>query len=119
VGGRRARSLREIVGTGVAAQSRQLSKAISEENPKAVATSSAQLLAKSKKTVDTLYYVSQLADFVKKIVESGRDLPYEERVTLARQEWSRIKKQENLDDDPIVTNAIVSAAAKAIAKGRK
>jgi hypothetical protein len=119
VGGRRARSLREIVGAGVGAQSRQFSKAISEGNPEAVAVSSAKLLANSKKTVDIIYYVSQLAGFVKKIVESGRDLPYEERVALARQEWSRIKKQENLDDDPIVTNAIVSAAAKAIAKGRK
>jgi hypothetical protein len=119
VGGRRARSLREIVGTGVAAQSRQFNKAISEENPEAVAVSSAKLLASSKKTVDIIYYVSQLADFVKKVVESGRDLPYEERVALARREWSRIKKEEKLDDDPIITNAIVSAAAKAIAKGKK
>lgn len=119
MGGRRARSLREIVGPGVIAQSRQFSKAIAERNPSAVAIGSAQLLASSKKTVDIIYYVSKLADFVKKIVISGRDLPYEERVALARREWARIKKQENLDDDPIVTNAIVSAAAKAIAKGRK
>lgn len=119
MGGRRARSLKEIVGTGLAAQRGQFSRAISDENPGAVAVSSAKLLASSKKTADIIYYVSRLADFVKRIVESGRNLPYEERVALARQEWSRIKKEDNLEDDPIVTRAVVSAAAKAIAKGRK
>jgi hypothetical protein len=119
MGGRRARSLKEIVGTGLAAQRRQFRKAISDENPEALAVSSAKLLGSSKKTADIIYYVSQLANFVKRIVESGRDLSYEERVALARKEWSRIKKENNLEDDPIVTNAVVSAAAKAIAKGRK
>jgi len=119
VGGRRARSIGEIVGRGVTAESRKLSKAIHAANPEAVAVSSAKLLASSNKTVDIIYYVSKLADFVQRIAASGRDLPYEERVTLARREWSRIKKEEHLTDDPIVTNAIVSAAAKAIAKGRK
>lgn len=119
MGGRRARSLKEIVGGGLAAQRGEFTKAISNEDPGAVAISSAKLLAKSKKTVDILYYAAQLTDFVKKIVRSGRDIPYEERVALARKEWSRIKKEANLEDDPIVTDAIVSAAARAIAKGRK
>jgi len=119
VGGRRARSITEVVGTGLSAQSRKLTRAISDENPEAVAVSSAELLASSKKTIDVLYYASQLASFVTKIVESDRNLPYEERISLARQEWSRIKRAENLADDPIVTNAIVSAAARAIGKGRK
>ena len=119
MGGRRARSVTEIVGTGLGKQSRQLSKALAEADPAAVATSSARLLASSKKTVDVLYYVARLANFVSKIVESGRDLPHAERVSLARKEWSRIKRAENLPDDPVVTNAVVSAAAHAIAKGRK
>jgi hypothetical protein len=119
VGGRRARSVIEIVGSGLSAQKGQFTKAISEENPQAVAVSSARLLANSKKTADILYYASKLAGFVKDVVESGRDLPFEQRVALARREWSRIKKEENLEDDPIATAAIVSAAAKAIAKGRK
>jgi hypothetical protein len=119
VGGRRARSLKEILGTGLSSQRGQFTKAISEENPDALTVSSAKLLAGSKKTADILYYVSQLADFVTKTVESGRDLDYANRVALARKEWSRIKKEQNLEDDPIITQAVVSAAAKAIAKVRK
>jgi hypothetical protein len=119
VGGRRAKSVTEIVGTGLVRERRQLSKAISEADPGAVAVSSAKLLAGSKKVVDVLYYAAQLSNFVSKVVESGRDIPHAERLALARKEWSRIKRAGNLPDDPIVTNAIVSAAAYAIAKGRK
>jgi hypothetical protein len=119
VGGRRARSVSEIVGGGLSAQEGQLTRAIAEENPQGIAVSSAKLLADSKKTTDIFYYISKLTDFVKSVVESGRDLSYEERETLARKEWSRIKREEKLEDDPIVTRAVISAVAKAIAKGRK
>jgi len=119
VGGRRARSISEIVGTGLSAQRGEFSRAIAAENPEAVAVSSAKLVASSDRTADILYYVSKLAGFVADIVNSGRDLGFEERVSLARKEWSRIKKKENLPDDPIVTSAVVSAVTKAIAKGGK
>ncbi len=119
MGGRRARSLTEIVGSGLTAQRGKFAKAMSDEDPGAVAVSSAELLAKSKKTVDILFYAARLAGFVKKQVQEGKDLSYEERVALARREWSRIKKKENLEDDPIITNAIVSAVVSAIGKGRK
>lgn len=119
MGGRRARSVTEIVGTGQSGQRGQFSRAITAENPQAVAVSSAKLVAGSKKTADILYYVSKLAAFVADVVKSGRDLGFEERVSLARKEWSRIKKEEGLPDDPIVTSAVVSAVTKAIAKGRK
>jgi hypothetical protein len=119
MGGRRARSLKEIVGAGLSAQKRKFTEAISEKDPQAVAVSSANLLANSKKTTDIIYYASLLTDFVKRMARRARDLDFEERVALARKEWSRIKKEQNLEDDPIVTNTIVSAAAKAIAKGRK
>jgi len=46
-------------------------------------------------------------------------LTYEQRVEVARKEWSRVKKEQQLGDDPIVTNAIVSSVARAIGKGRK
>lgn len=119
MGGRRARSLSEIVGAGLSAQRASFTRAVGQEDPQGVAVSSAKLVAKSEKIADIVYYASKLADFVKKIVESGRDLNYEQRVELARKEWSRVKKEENLHDDPIITNAIVSSAAKAIGKGRK
>lgn len=119
MGGRRARSLSEIVGGGLGAQEASFTRAIGSGSAQAVASSSAKLIEKSDKVADILFYASKVAEFVSKVAASKRDLDYEQRVQLARQEWSRVKKEENLKDDPIVTNAIVSAAAKAIAKGRK
>jgi hypothetical protein len=54
-----------------------------------------------------------------KASKSKRPLNHEERVQLARKEWSRIKKKEGIKDDPVITDAIVFAAAKAIGEGRK
>ena len=119
MGGRRARSVIEVVGGGLSALRGRFSKAISEHDPEALAISSAKLLAQSEKTGDIVYYVSKLADFVRKTVESGRELSRAKRVKLARREWSRIKKKEGIPNDPIVTNAVVSAAAEAIGKSEK
>jgi len=119
MGGRRARSLKEIVGGGLSSLSAGFTRAVSEGNPSAVAVSSAKLLAGSKKIAGILFYVSQLTEFIRNVVESRRDLNYEERLSLVRKEWSRIKRERNLEDDPIVTNAVVSAVAKAIAKEKK
>jgi hypothetical protein len=117
MGGRRARSLSEIVGTGLSAQRASFTRALGQENPEGVAVSSAKLVAKSGKMAQIVYYAAKLSDFVRK--EAGKDLSYEQRVELARKEWSRVKKEQQLGDDPIVTNAIVSSVARAIGKGRK
>lgn len=119
MGGRRARSLSEIVGAGQSAERASFTRALSEQDPEAVATSSAKLLAGSGKMAQIIYYAAKLTGFVRKTVESGKDLSYEDRVELARKEWSRVKKKQNLADDPVVTNAIVSSVAKAIGKGEK
>jgi hypothetical protein len=119
MGGRRARSLSEIVGTGLSAQRANFTRALGEENPEAVATSSAKLLAGSGKMAQIIYYTAKLSEVVRKAVEAGKDLSYEQREELARREWSRVKKEERVLDDPIVTKAIVSSVAKAIGKGRK
>ncbi len=119
MGGRRARSLSDIVGTGLSAQRASFARALSQENPEGVATSSAKLVAKSGRMAEIIYYAAKLSDFVKKATESGRDLNYEQRIELTRKEWSRVKKEQKLADDPVVTNAIVSSVARAIGKGRK
>ena len=119
MGGRRARSLSEIVGTGLSAQRASFTRALGERSPEGVATSSAKLVAKSSKMAQIVYYAAKLSDFVKKALEAGKELGYEERVELARKEWSRVKKEQSIGDDPIVTNAIVSSVARAIGKGRK
>jgi len=118
MGGRRPRSLVDIVGKGLGAQRATFTRAVGQENPEAVAESSARLLAKSGKISDVIYYVSQLTDFVSAVVRSGRSLDYEQRLELARKAWSRFKRKEKVEDDPVVTNAVVSAVARAIAKAK-
>lgn len=121
MGGRRARSITEIVGTGKALSTRtgQLTEALAEGDADAVAESSAKLIGVSNKIDDILYYASKLTKFIERTAKKGEDLSHEERQKLARKEWSRIKRKENLKDDPIATKVIVSAAAKAIGRRKK
>lgn len=119
MGGRRASSLGNIVGTGLSAQQGKFTHAIGQKDPEDITTRSAQLVVESDKISDILYYASKLADFIVKEAKSKRELNHEQRIQLARREWSRIKKKEGLKDDPVITDAIVFAAAKVIGKGRK
>jgi hypothetical protein len=119
MGGRRASSLGEILGSGLGPQKASFTKAIGDEDPGKIATKSAKLIAESDKISDILYYASKLADFVLKHAKGKQELNHEERLRLARREWSRIKKKEGIENDPIVTDAIVSAAAKAMGKRGK
>jgi len=115
MGGRRARSLSEIVGTGLSSSG--FNSAMDGADPTAMAASSAALVADSDRITDIIYHVSRLSDVVRKLVESGRDLSYDEREALARKEWSRIKTRENLPDDPIVTKAVIAGVTKALGRG--
>lgn len=103
----------------MSSQLRSFTRAVGKKDPEGIAASSARLAAESDKISDILYYTSKLSDFVIREAKSRQGLDYEERIQLARREWSRLKKKEGLKDDPVITNAIVSAVAKAIGKGRK
>lgn len=119
MGGRRAKSLSQIVGEGLGKQQAGFMRAVGKHDPEGITASSAELAADSERITDILYYASKLADFVVKEAESAQDLNHDERLKLVRREWSRIKKKENIQDDSVITDAIVSAAVKAIGKGRK
>jgi len=121
MGGRRASSISQIVGSGSRLRplSQQLGRALSAENPQRVAEAAANLLATGPKSTDILYYAAQMTKFIRRAVESGKDLPYNKREALAREEWSRIKAREGLPDDSVTTQAIVSAAAKAMGRQKK
>jgi hypothetical protein len=116
MGGRRARSVSEIVGSGLSGE-RSLDRALEQGSPTALAASSARLVAESPRVTDILLYVAKLAPIVRSFVESGQDLSYEERQMFARREWSRLKQRENLPDDPVTTQTIVSALTKAFGRG--
>jgi hypothetical protein len=117
MGGRRATSLGEIVGGGLGPQKASFTRSIGDKDPERIAESSAKLAAGSERVSDILFYAAKLADFVRK--HASEDLGYEERIHLAREEWSRVKKRDGIENDPIVTKAIVSAATKALGRGKK
>ncbi|MEJ0085099.1 MAG: hypothetical protein WDO72_05430 [Pseudomonadota bacterium] len=121
MGGRRASSISEIVGSNprLAPLSRKLGKALTSEDPEKVARAAADLVATGSKSTDILYYATQMSEFIRRTVESGKDLSHNERESLAREEWSRVKAREGLPDDSIATQAIVSAATRAIARKKK
>jgi hypothetical protein len=75
------------------------------------------LFADSDRITDVIYYVSRLADVVRDVVDAGRELTHDEREKLARREWSRIKEKEDLPDDPVVTQAVISGVTKALRRG--
>ena len=93
MGGRRAKSLSEIVGTGLSAQQGSFTRAIGKKDPESITTSSAKLVAKSETISDILYYVSKLANFVVREAQSTEDLNYAEREALAKKEWSRLRRK--------------------------
>lgn len=119
MGGRRARSLTEILGAGLGSQQASFTRSVARNDPENIAVSSAKLVAESEKISNILYYASKLSDFILKEAKSKQDLSYGERERLARKEWSRIKREEKINDDPVVTDAIVSAVVRALGKGRK
>lgn len=115
MGGRRARSVSEIVGVGLSAE-RSFDRALESGSPIALAAGSARLVAESDRVTDILYYVSRLAGVVRQFIEAGRDLSHDEREAIARREWSRLKQRENIPDDPVATQTIVAALTKALAR---
>jgi len=119
MGGRRAKSLSEIVGEGLGSQQAGFMRAVGKSDPESIATSSVELAAESDRITDILQYASKLTDFVVKEAKSSQDLNHDERLKLVRREWSRIKKKENIKDDRVITDIIVAAAVKALGKGRK
>jgi hypothetical protein len=118
MGGRRSRSVGEIVGGGIVGE-RTIGRALQQGSPTALAATSARLVAESDRVTDIFFYVTRLAGVVRDIVRQGRDLSYEEREAIARREWSRLKQRDNLPDDPVATQAIVSAVAKALGRSRR
>lgn len=121
MGGRRASSISQIVGGGsrLAPLGRDLGRALTAKDPDRLAAATANLLSDGPKTTDILYYAAQLTDFIRRAVESRVDLPYEQRESLAREAWSRIKERDGLPDDSVVTQALVTAAARAVGRPKK
>lgn len=115
----RVRSLDEIVGAGLTPQKREFTSAIRQRDPARIARSAARLAAASPKVTTILQYASKLTDFILTEVRRAQTLSYQERLRLARREWSRVKKEEGLKGDPVITHIITTSVAKALGSGRQ
>jgi len=119
MGGRRRRTITEIIGSGVPGI-RAFNNALeSGADANAVVERGTRVLEGSGRLTDVLYYLSRLASAVTSAAESSATWTDDERSDFARREWSALKQREQIADDPVTNRAIIDAIAKALKRGRR
>ena len=119
MGGRRAGSLTNLVGSGgnVSIAKRRLTRAVTKEDPNAIAIASAQLIADSNVGLEGIRYGLKLAPYITTNASKLARLTVKDRDEKIRQVWSQIKKRENITTTREVDNVVVVAAKEAFSKG--
>lgn len=114
MGGRRAGSLKSIVGSGgnVTAAKRELSQAISTADPQAIANAAVRLVAASEIGLDAFRFGLKLAPVLAQRASALGKLDARERLEAVRQAWSEVKKRENISASPELDSAVVTAATQ-------
>jgi hypothetical protein len=120
MGGRRAGSLSNLVGSGrdVAAAKRRLSRAVTKEDPSAIAEASINLVEHSNVGIESLRLGLKLAPYVSENAAELATLSGTDREERIRAAWADIKRRENLQTPREVDSAVVNAAKAAFAKRR-
>ena len=114
MGGRRAGSLKSIVGAGgdVTAAKRELSSAIGASDPTAIANAAVRLVAASDIGLDAFRYGLKLAPVLAEKASALSKLDARERLEAVRQAWSEVKKREKISATPELDSAVVTAATE-------
>ena len=116
MGGRRARSVAEVAGTGLGARTGHLTRALEAGDATAAAIQTAKIIAAGDRTDDLLYYATKLRPAIDRVIARPRQLPLAERERLARSAWAQLKRKENIPDDLILTRILVRSVARAMGK---
>lgn len=109
MGGRRARSISEVLGPGRSypGLERQLTTALKSGDPSAIAEASVKLANKAVTTreLDTYlaYFVPYIQDKLAQAKPSG-DIRKD-----VREEWSRLKRQHDIDVRGVLSDAVAQA----------
>jgi hypothetical protein len=119
MGGRRAGNIRNLVGIGgaVTAGRRELSKAVREADPEAIAGASIRLVASSQLGVSALRYGLKLALFLDRNAKRLQQLEPRARVEEIRRAWSELKRREGIQSSPELDSVVVTSASQTIRGG--
>ena len=109
MGGRRARSLPQVLGEGHAYPllERKLKAALKTGDPDAIAETSSEL---GRKAVSTQELDSYLAYFIPFIQDKlSRAKPLEDARKEVREEWARLKRRHEIKIRGVVSDAVAQA----------
>jgi hypothetical protein len=120
MGGRRAGSLKNIVGSGkkVTAARREVASAIAGADPAAIAGASANLVAASNSGLDAFRLGLRLAPVLQKDAARLTALKPSEQPEAVRQHWATLKQTLNEESTPELDSAVVSAALSTLRRKR-
>jgi len=110
MGGRRATSLVEVIGTkkSYPTLEKKLHTALSDQDPIAISDAAANLATKVLSPQDLSSYLVHLVPFIKR--ELARWAPAKDVRRKVRREWSHIKKTHGIKLRSVVNDAVVQAA---------
>lgn len=119
MGGRRAGSLSNLVGSGgkVTTAKSKLSRAVSSENPDAIASAAANLVTKSDVGLEALRFSLKLTPFISDNARRLAQISLSKRDEEIRKAWSSVKKTSNIRTSPELDNSVISAALATFGKG--
>lgn len=120
MGGRRAGSLSNLVGSGgeVTAAKSKLSRAVSSENPDAIASAAAKLITKSGVGLEALRFSLKLTPFISENARRLAKISPAKRDEEIRKAWSTVKNTSKISTSPELDNSVISAALATFGKGR-
>jgi hypothetical protein len=118
MGGRRAAHLGNLVGNSkiVAPAKRQLSAAIAEHSPEAIANASVRLVATSSVGLRALRYGLKLTPYIAEQGAALARLSPAERTEAIRAAWGSLKAREGIRGSLELDAAVISAASAAFRK---
>lgn len=110
MGGRRATSLAEVLGSRRAypGLERNLHQALSDQDPQAISNAAAALATKALRPKDLDSYLIHLVPFIRK--QLAKPAPPKDVRRDVRREWSRVKKAHGIEVRRVISDAVVQAA---------
>jgi hypothetical protein len=120
LGGRRSYSIKDVVGSKrkIIKETRKLKEAIGAGEPREIARTSTQLILKSDYSINNLAKSVKLTNFILEGVKK-KPVSYEYGKKLASEEWSSIKKQQDITIPRKIDRIFVDSAASAIRRRKK
>ena len=119
MGGRRGRSIRDIVGLGNRGLKGKLTQAVDEKNPEKIAYYSSELISKSPPEGKSIVVAFEFMNIISKRADELKELQEEERIKEVTRIWTKLKKEKKLQFKYNYVDSIyINSALEALEGGR-